>query len=116
TNGVGSNVTFTVVATSCSRMSYQWYFNGDPLSFGTAASVTITNAQVTNAGPYQVFVSSVAGGSLSAVATLTISTNGAPTAVVQGFATYTNKPLAIAFTSLTNNCTDPDGDSVSVRS
>src|SRR5439155_1037241 len=48
---VGSNATFTVLAGGTAPLAYQWRFNtNNILSGATSASLTITNAQATNAG------------------------------------------------------------------
>ena len=61
---------------------YQWYFNTNTvLANATNTTLTITNAQSTNAGAYFVRVTNTVGSITSAVATLTVSpvviTNGA---------------------------------------
>jgi len=74
----GGNVNFTVVATGNAPLSYQWRKNAADLSNGgnisgvTATTLTITNAQLTNAGTYSVLVSNTNGSALSAEAVLTV--------------------------------------------
>lgn len=68
-----SNATFTVGASGTAPLSYQWRFNTNTILAGaTTASLTITNAQSTNAGSYTVIVTNVYGAATSAVAALTI--------------------------------------------
>jgi hypothetical protein len=69
----GQTANFNVAATGTTPLSYQWRLNGANL-VGTpsTASLTITNAQPANAGPYTVVVTNVAGSVTSAVATLTV--------------------------------------------
>ena len=55
-------------------MAYQWQFFGTNLLGSTAASLSIPNAQLANAGPYVVVVTNFAGSITSAVATLSLST------------------------------------------
>ena len=54
-------------------MSYQWLQNGTNIVSGTNASLTITNAQFTDAGNYQLVVSNSYGAVASAVAVLTVN-------------------------------------------
>ena len=68
----GNNATFNVTANGDAPLSYQWRFNGAAISGATANNFTVTNAQATNAGNYQVIVSNNAGSVTSAVATLTV--------------------------------------------
>ena len=70
----GSNVTFSVSATSpCNLpLSYQWYFNCDALADANSATLTLTNVQSTNTGNYWVVAANAAGGAVSSIATLTV--------------------------------------------
>lgn len=71
----GENATFTVTAGGSRPLSYQWRFNGDPISGATEARLVLSNAQVENAGDYTVVVSNLAGLVASDVASLTVNTN-----------------------------------------
>jgi hypothetical protein len=68
----GSNAVFTVTAAGTAPLSYRWLFNGTNMTGATNTSLTITNAQTTNAGNYSVVVTNVAGSVTSSIATLTI--------------------------------------------
>jgi hypothetical protein len=68
----GSNVTFNVVATSGTAMSYQWYFNSIIIKSATNNNYTVTKVQFTNAGPYYVNVVNAGGTVKSSVATLNV--------------------------------------------
>jgi uncharacterized repeat protein (TIGR01451 family) len=68
----GSPATFTVAAAGAAPLSYQWRFNGADLSGATNATLTISNAQPVNAGPYTVRITNQVGSVTSAVATLTV--------------------------------------------
>src|SRR4029079_18137555 len=54
----GSNATFTVNAVSpnASVVRLQWQFNGTNLPNATNASLTLNNAQPSDAGPYSVVI------------------------------------------------------------
>ena len=73
---LGSNVTFSVTATG-SALSYQWYFNGTPLSDGgrisgsEAAVLSVANIQSGDAGGYTVVVSNYFSTATSRTASLT---------------------------------------------
>lgn len=50
----GTNVVFTVVPAAGFPVSYQWFFNGNPVSGGTASTLTVPNVQPNNVGSYRV--------------------------------------------------------------
>jgi purine nucleoside phosphorylase len=68
----GQSASFSVVASGSSPFGYQWNFNGTALSDATNASLTLTNAQTTDAGSYTVVVTNAVGSITSQVATLTV--------------------------------------------
>lgn len=74
----GSNVTFTVAASGASPLSYQWFFNGQPLAdsdrvIGTTNStLTLSNSQYSDPGAYTVVVSNSFSSVLSAPANLVV--------------------------------------------
>jgi hypothetical protein len=69
----GSPATLAVVANGAQPLSYQWRFNGTNLAAATGTSLTISNAQLANAGNYQVVVTNAVGSATSSVATLTVA-------------------------------------------
>jgi endonuclease/exonuclease/phosphatase family metal-dependent hydrolase len=69
----GASATFSVAATGTAPLGYQWYFNTNTLiADATTNSLTITNAQLANAGKYTVVISNSVDSITSAPATLTI--------------------------------------------
>ena len=69
----GSNATFTVTAAGDSPLSYQWRFDTNTiLSGATNSTYTVTNAQTTNAGKYDVVVTNPGGSVTSAPASLRV--------------------------------------------
>ena len=71
---VGQTAVFSVTAVGTQPLRYQWYFNTNtPLAWGTNATLTITNVQLSHAGKYSVTVSNIYGVTTSAFATLTVS-------------------------------------------
>ncbi len=76
---LGSNATFSVVATSTTPLFYQWMFlplggtTGANVLNGTNATLLITNAQTTDQGSYQVAVSNMFGVTNSTIGTLFVT-------------------------------------------
>ena len=68
----GQNATFAVAAIGSAALGYQWQFNGSTLPAATNATLTISNAQLTNAGPFQVVITNAYGAATSSVVTLTV--------------------------------------------
>lgn len=69
----GSNVSFRVVSTGSTPLTYQWYFNGASIPGATTDFITVTNALPSNAGYYSVVVSNVVGSVISTPAQLTVN-------------------------------------------
>ncbi len=75
---------FTVGASGAAPLSYQWYFNTNtPIPYGTNATLTLTNAQLSDAGMYSVIVSNNFGSDTSAPVSLIVSIPTAPSIVTQ---------------------------------
>ncbi|HWD92033.1 MAG TPA: DUF2341 domain-containing protein [Verrucomicrobiae bacterium] len=69
-----ASATFTVTASGSPPLTYQWFDNnGSPITWGTNASLTITNVQTTQAGNYSVTVSDPYGPATTN-ASLTVNT------------------------------------------
>lgn len=66
----GSNATFSITASNA--LTYQWTLNHTNISRATATSYTITNAQLTNAGAYNVVVSNAHSGTTSPTVILSV--------------------------------------------
>ena len=75
---VGATASFNVSATGTTPLACQWQFNTSNLGGQTNTTLTLANAQFTNAGSYRVVVTNLAGSATSAVAVLTV--NPAPVA------------------------------------
>ncbi|MSU28557.1 MAG: hypothetical protein EXS27_11680, partial [Pedosphaera sp.] len=69
---LGSNVTFTVVASGGTPLTYQWRVNGAPIPGANNQSLTITGAQLSSAGIYDVLVSDGTFSVFSSSAVLTV--------------------------------------------
>lgn len=84
---VGQNATFNLSAAGTAPLSYQWFFNTNTaLTWATANSLTVTNAQLSNAGTYHAVVTNQYGAVTSAVAVLEVVT-APPMGVPDGYAT-----------------------------
>jgi sugar lactone lactonase YvrE len=69
----GSRVTFSVSAAGTAPFSYQWMFNGAPISGATSESYTIPSVGSSNAGLYDATVSNSAGSVTTSAATLSVN-------------------------------------------
>src|ERR1044071_89407 len=71
---VGANATFSVGASGTQPLSYQWCFNGSNLlACATASSLTISNAQRSDAGLYSVNITNSVDSTSSSNAVLTVN-------------------------------------------
>ena len=69
----GVTAAFSVIAGGALPLSYQWQFHGTNVAAATTATLTLPNAQLTNAGGYAVVVTNFIGAVISMVATLTVT-------------------------------------------
>src|SRR5215471_182884 len=70
---VGDNVSFTVAATGFPAPGYQWKKNGADVAGATAATLTLSNVQLTDTGTFTVVVSNSQGSVTSNAAVLTVN-------------------------------------------
>lgn len=107
----GGTVTLTGAATGASPLTYEWRYNGTPLTNGTGvsgantASLTLTNVDFNDAGHYVLKVSNGLGQDFSAGATLTLQKRPG------GIAGTTN-PLPMFNSEVYAICLLPDGSYV----
>ena len=71
---VGSNAAFAVGAGGTSPRAQQWKFNATTLAGATNSSLSVNNAQPTNAGNYTVVITNSFGSITSSAASLTVVT------------------------------------------
>src|SRR6185295_9436374 len=80
TVSVGQNATFTVAASGTAPLSYQWQRNSVNIPGATAASYTLSNAQLSDSGAkFRAIVTNSFGSATSSQATLTVVSNQPPT-------------------------------------
>jgi hypothetical protein len=70
---LGTSISFNVIATGNPAPTYQWRFNGSPISGATSSQLSLANIKVTDAGSYDVLVSNSSGTTTSVAATLTVT-------------------------------------------
>jgi autotransporter-associated beta strand protein len=99
----GATATFNVSATGVPDPSYQWLKNGTNLIGQSGSTLTISNADVSDAGTYSVIVSNIAGTVTSSTATLTVGNTGPVLAPIA------DQTVNVGVTvNITNVVTDPD--------
>jgi hypothetical protein len=69
---VGANVALKVAATGSTPLSYQWRFNGAPITGATGAQLSLSAVQLAQAGDYSCRVANPYGQVTSATATLAV--------------------------------------------
>ena len=75
---VGDSVTFSATVLGAGSLKYQWYFGSNPIPGATRSSYTISNAQSTDGGFYQLSVTNSYGAAQSSIATLTVANSDVP--------------------------------------
>jgi sugar lactone lactonase YvrE len=120
----GGNVLFSVSAGGTQPFSYQWFFNGAPISGASNSFLNLTTVSILAAGNYSVVVSNAGGAVTSAPVALTVNSPlaittfaGAPgvQATNDGPGIYArfNDPLADAVDSAGNiYVADTDNDTI----
>jgi hypothetical protein len=73
TSCLGGSASFSVTAAGAQPFAYQWYSNAGIMNGQTAATLSLTNLQSAQVGPYWVAVSNLYGSVTSAVAQLTVN-------------------------------------------
>ena len=74
-------MSFSVAASACAPVEFQWYFEGTALAGQTNDTLLLTNVTLTSSGAYYAVATSASGSSTSGVALLTVDL-AAPTLVL----------------------------------
>jgi hypothetical protein len=72
TNNAGTSANFSVSATACTQVSYQWHFGTNYLASETNSTLSIASVGPTNVGDYHVVVTTTGLSTNSNLATLTV--------------------------------------------
>ena len=72
TNLAGTTAYLRIVATACSPLAFQWYFNDSALAAQTNSTLTLSNLTSGFAGNYSAVATAAGGSSTSAVASLIV--------------------------------------------
>ena len=108
TNNIGDNVTFSVAAINNVPLTYQWYFDNNPVNNATNSSLTVSNVWQVNVGDYFAVVSAWSGSVTSSVASLVI--DGVPDWINYGLvAFYPFNGNANDYSGNSNDCTPAGG-------
>jgi len=94
-----SNASFSLTASNA--LTYQWQFDGANLPTGTGSTLSVTNAQITNAGSYWAVVTGINGPTTSSVVTLSLT--NVPVSFVNNASAlqYSGGQFSIQLTNLT---------------
>jgi uncharacterized delta-60 repeat protein len=84
---VGSNFTVSVTASGDPALSYQWRTNGAPIPNAISTNYTVTDAQITDSGAYDVIITNAFGSVTSMVAQVSV---GYPPVLIQQPLSVTN--------------------------
>ena len=96
---VGSTVSFFVTASGASPLTYQWQFDGQPITAATNDTLVLGNVQTNNSGNYTVVVGNPGGSTNSQPAVLTVSPPQ-PGVPVVNIVSPTNGAILPAFASV----------------
>ncbi len=88
---IGSSVSFSVDAQGTGPLTYEWFFDGAPISGATNSSVVVQNVQAGQAGRYLVTVSDNSHSVTSAPAVLNVLAAWTP--IISEFLAQNNGPL-----------------------
>lgn len=79
---VGQSATFSVTASGTAPLAYQWQKNGVNIANATLSTYTISSAQLSDGGNFQVVVSNSVSSITSNTVTLTVTANQKPNASI----------------------------------
>jgi hypothetical protein len=110
----GQNVIFVAEAAGPGQITYQWYFNGNPLSGETGNALQLLNVCTNNSGEYYVVASNGQDSVTSTVARLTVISVQAPAPGVDYVTTIKDQSVSIPVSYLLANDHDYNGSSLRI--
>jgi glucose/arabinose dehydrogenase len=111
TVGAGQAVTFNVGATGTQPLSYRWQRGTTNIAGATGASYTFNAAASDNGATFRAIVSNSIGSATSSSATLTVSSNRAPSAAISAPAAGSSYAAGDTI-SFVGTATDPEDGSL----
>jgi len=104
----GEAATLQVAAEGTAPLTYQWFFDRAPIAWGTNASLSFSNLQLTNAGAYSVEVTNLYGSDLSDAATLIVNPAGVTLGLYAGLTLSgsVGKTFGIQYAATLNSTTN----------
>ena len=99
----GSNLTLSVFASGAPPLAYQWQFDGTDIAAATNSSLSLTNAQLSDAGNYAVIVTNAYASVTSLVAALNVLVEGNSIIDVAFTSASVTGKTGLAATGLTSN-------------
>ncbi len=76
----GTNVLFTATTRGTDPRTYQWTFNGSPISYATNSAFTLTNAQAADSGTYVLDVNNTFG--TGSTTNITLNVTNTPVRII----------------------------------
>ena len=93
----GTTAVLLVSATGSTPLAYQWLKGSSPVAGATNCSLTLTQTQTAQTGPYRVIVTNLFGATTSVVATISLRTNFLLTVQTTGGGTVFEEPPGSLF-------------------
>lgn len=109
----GGKTSLSLIASGRPPLSYQWLFNGKPMTDpnATLRTLPLNAVGAAKAGSYTVVVTNASGSVTSEAAVVTTTANNqAPVAAPCAFTTVQDQSAEIPISRLRWNMSDPDGD------
>jgi len=109
----GGKTLLSVIAAGRPPLSYQWLFNGEPMTDPNASlrTLPLNLVNAASAGNYTVMATDSSGSVTSEAAVVTIAAgNQPPVALPYRVTTVQDQPLDVPISRLRWNMSDPDGD------
>ena len=109
TVNVGGTITLTAAASGTPAPTYQWERNGTPIAGATSATLTIANAQTSDAGTYRVVATNAGGVATSSAVAVAVNvpSGGTPSIARQPVGLTVSSGSTAVFTVQAAGATSP---------